>query len=599
MKHTLYRWTIVVAGMVGLLLADTLEAGHALTLDQTPKYAKGFQHFDYFSPQARVGGTLALGGLGSFDKFNPYTFKGIAPDLLATLSVETLTAASHDEPFARYGLLAEEMVVATDGLSVTYTLHPQARFSDGSAVTAADVAFSFDTLRSEQANPFYRTYWRDIQRAEVLDKQRIRFHFAHKSRELPLIAGEIPVLSQAFFKERDFRNASLVPLGSGPYGVESYDLGKTIRYKRRSDYWGWQLPTRRGQYNFEQIVVKYFKDPVVMLEAFKAGEFDFMAVNNSKEWARDYQGDKFSSGQVVKESLPHRNSAGMQGFLFNIRRPLLQDIRVRQAITLAFDFEWSNQNLFYGQYTRSSSYFSNSEMAATAAPSPEELTLLEKWRPHLSEAVFQPPVVPPSTSQSASPRQNQRQAAQLLQQAGWKMGADGVLVDAKGARLELEAMLVQPAFERIMAPFAANLKKVGILLNYRTVDESLYQRRLDQFDYDMVVHTFAQSQSPGSEQRDFWHSSSATVAGSQNLIGIQDPVVDFLVERIAYADNRHELITACRALDRVLLAGHYLVPNFHIPYHRIAYWNRFDRPAQPPLYYSPNEWLMGWWLKGG
>ncbi|MBF0125331.1 MAG: ABC transporter substrate-binding protein, partial [Magnetococcales bacterium] len=342
---------ILVAVVCWLLASSSsLYADHAITLDQAPKYARNFQHFDYFSPQAKVGGDLTLGGLGSFDKFNPYTFKGIAPDLLAILSVETLTVASLDEPFARYGLLAGEVTVATDALSVTYSLRPEARFADGSPVTAADVVFSFDLLRSEQASPFYRTYWRDIQRAEALDERRVRFHFSHKSRELPLIAGEIPVLSQAFFKKHDFKNAGVVPLGSGPYQVESHDLGKTIRYQRRTDYWGWSLPVRRGQYNFNHITVKYFKDPVVMLEAFKAGEFDFMAVNNSKEWARDYQGDKFSSGQIIKENLPHRNSAGMQGFLFNIRRPLLQDIRVRQAITLAFDFEWSNENLFYGQY---------------------------------------------------------------------------------------------------------------------------------------------------------------------------------------------------------------------------------------------------------
>jgi microcin C transport system substrate-binding protein len=593
---------IVIAVSVGLGLgpgvSTDLMADHGISLDSTPKYPPGFTRFEYVSDKARVGGTLTLHAVGAFDKLNPFTFKGIAPEWLNTLALETLTVASLDEPFARYGLLAKEIQIAADGLSVLYVLRPEARFADGTPVMAEDVRFSFDLLRSEQAHPFYRTYWKDIQAVEVVDPHRVRFRFAVHNRELPLITGDMPVLSKAFFARNSFQDNRTVPLGSGPYRVEQHDMGKHITYRRRDDYWGANLPVRKGQFNFDRITVKYFRDPVVALEGFKAGEFDFMPVNNSKEWARDYDGERFISGQIRKEELPHQNGAGMQGFVFNLRRPVFQDVRVRRAIQLAFDFEWSNQNLFYGQYTRSNSYFSNSELAAQGVPTADEMAMLEPLRARLAPEVFQPPQPAPVTMPApASLRQNLREASRLLKEAGWQMSASGMLARPDGSSFTIEMLLISPAFERIMAPFAANLKKLGIVLNYRTVDESLYQRRLDQFDYDMVVTTFAQSQSPGNEQRDYWHSSSAGVPGSRNLIGLKDPAVDALVERIVYAKSRKELVTACRALDRVLIAGAYVVPNFHIPYHRLAYWNRFERPEKLPLYYQPNEWLLSWWAK--
>ncbi len=593
-------WTALLFFWVGWLLPATGWSAHGLSLDGQLKYPAGFTGFDYTSAKAKKGGTLTLHAIGGFDKMNPFTLKGIAPSLLGNLLFDSLMTQSLDEPFSQYGLLAKDIRVAGDGLSVTMDLHPGARFSDGSPLTAADVRFSLEMMKSKRAHPLYQSYWRDIKEAQVIDDHQVRFLFTQKNRELPLIIGELPVFSRAFFEKHPFDKGDLtVPMGSGPYTVESFKAGKSIIYKRNPDYWGRNLPVNRGLYNFDRIIITYFKDPVVALEGFKAGTFDFIFENNSKQWARDYVGEKFEQKILIKETLKHKNGAGMQGFVFNLRRPLFQDIRVRKALILAFDFEWSNRNLFHGQYTRADSFFSNSELAARGEPGAEELALLQPFRAQLDPAVFQALQPPPSTAAPNSLRGNLRQAMRLLKAAGWRVGgADRSLRNAKGEPFEIDMLLVSPAFERVMAPYAANLKKLGITLRYRTVDMTLYQRRLDSFDYDMIVSSFGQSQSPGNEQRDMWHSSSADRPGSRNYIGLKNPVVDALVEKIIYADSRQALITACRALDRVLLAGHHLVPNWYLAYHRIAYRNRFQRPEKTPLYYSPVSWLLSWWLSG-
>ncbi|MBF0370602.1 MAG: ABC transporter substrate-binding protein [Magnetococcales bacterium] len=589
--------TFFLFGLI-LLLAAPAWAGHGLSLDGQLKYPAGFAGFDYTSKEAKVGGTLTLHSIGGFDKMNPFTLKGTAPDLLNTLLFESLTTRSLDEAFSQYALLASDIAVAADGQSITYTLDSDATFSDGTPVTPEDVKFSLETLKSDKAHPAYQAYWRDILSAEVLDASRVRLHFASKNRELAMISGEFPIFSKAFFTQHAFDKGDLtVPLASGPYRVASFNPGKTIIYERNPDYWGWQRGVNRGMYNFERIVIKYFRDPVVAQEGFKAGEFDFIFENNSKQWARDYKGDKFTSGKIIKETLDHSNGVGMQGFVFNLRRPIFQDIRVRQALSLAFDFEWSNRNLFYSQYARSDSYFTNTEMAARGKPSAEELKLLEPFRKDLDPAVFEAVTPPPSTEPPASLRKNLRQAMKLLKSAGWKVGPDKVLVNGQGQRFEVETVLVSPAFERILAPYTANLKKLGVVMTYRTVDPSLYQRRVNDFDYDMIVAVFGQSQSPGNEQRNMWHSQSADVKGSQNRIGLKDPIIDALVDHIIYAKDRKALVTACRALDRVLLSGHYVVPHWYIPYHRIAYWDQFARPETKPSHFTPTDWLLAWWIE--
>ena len=589
--------------LLAVLLGVTanLPAAHAapsVALGYTPKYPSGFQHFDYVNPDAPRGGDLILSAFGNFDSFNPYQLKGIPAAGLADLVFEPLMEQSLDEPYSLYAHLAEDIEIAPDRLSVTFRLNPRARFSNGAPVTAQDVQFSFETLTGKQAHPRYRFYWADIRRAVALDARHVRFEFAKVNPELHLIAAQMPVFARAWVGDKPFDKMSTVlPIGSGPYVVESYDIGKRVSYARNPHYWAQQHNTRRGMFNFERIVFKYYKDETVRHEAFKAGEFEFLFENNSKKWARDYTGPQFDSGQIRRTELKHSNNAGMQGFVFNLRRPLFQDIRVRKAISLALDFEWSNRNLFYNQYTRCYSYFSNSELAATGLPGADEIELLAPFRRQLPRAVFTETWKPASTLPPDSLRANLRRARDLLAEAGWNL-KDGRLQNNKGERLEFEIMLVsvQKGFERIIAPFARNLAKLGIDLRYRTVDSALYQRRTDTFDFDMIVESFGQSQSPGNELVGLWHSSTADQEGANNVMGLKSPVVDALIQKVIYAPDRKHLVTATRALDRVLLHGEYVVPNWFIATHRIAYWDRFGIPARSPLYYAAESWMLrSWW----
>ncbi|MDD3618353.1 MAG: extracellular solute-binding protein [Desulfobulbaceae bacterium] len=576
-----------------------LFAAHGISIDGKVSYPEGFDHFAYVNPAAPKGGSLTLHDLGGFDKMNPFTLKGNAPYGLDSLIFETLAVPSLDEPFAEYGLIAKDIELAEDKMSVTYTLDERARFSDGSPVTVEDVAYSLKTLKSDQAHPFYQIYLQDIKEAEILDARRIRFHFQRTNRELHLIASQLPVLSRAFYAQHPFdatgsEAAMKPPVGSGPYIVADVNPGKSITYRRNPDYWAVDHPTRKGMFNFDRITVKYFKDQIVSVEAFKAGEFDFMAVNIAKQWERDLIGRHFASGSLVKKVYPHRNNAGMQGFVFNTRRPLFRDRLVRKALGLALDFEWINTTLFFGQYTRSDSYFSNSTLAAKGLPEGRELQLLEPFRDQLPPEVFTAPLRPPATDPPSSLRANLREAKELLAQAGWEV-RDSVLRNRQGDPFSFEILLVSPSFERVMAPYVKNLQKLGIQASYRTIDAALFTDRIKNFDFDMVVNVFGQSQSPGNEQRDYWHSGAADRLGSRNLAGISDPVVDSLVDEIIYAETQDELTAACRALDRVLWYGYYVVPNWYMAGWRLAYSSRLRQPAVLPHYYSPNQLLMTWW----
>ena len=585
-----------------LILTPTAFGAPSAALGYVPKYEADFSHFDYVNPEAPKRGELVLSGFGHFDSLNPFLLKGIAAGGLYGLLFETLMEQSQDEPFSMYGLLAQDIELATDKLSVIFHLNPQARFSDGSEVTAEDVKFSFDMLKSKLAHPHYRIYWNDIQQAEVIDKYSVRFHFAKINPELHLIAAQMPVFSKISVGDEPFDNIVTRPLvGSGPYLIENYSFGKYITYQRRPNYWASNLNTRRGMYNFERVTLKYYQDREVAKEALKAGEFDFMAVFHSKAWARDYVGPQFDSGELKKAELPHHNNAGMQGFVFNLRRPIFQDIRVRKAINLAFDFEWANQNLFYNQYKRCESYFSNSELASSGLPTQAEIALLkplhDQFPEDFPEAALTQAWQPVTVTPPHSLRSNLRQAKELLTEAGWEL-KNGVLQNAEGLKLEFEVMLAQKAFERILAPFARNLKKLGIELHYRTVDLALYQRRQNTFDFDMILKMFAQSQSPGNELMSMWHSTSANQEGSNNLIGLKNPVVDALIEKVIYAPDRQALLTAVHALDRVMLYGEYVVPNWYSGVHRVAYWDKFGKPDNLPLYYQIADWiLMTWWQK--
>jgi microcin C transport system substrate-binding protein len=573
-------------------------AASAMGMGYEPKYPPDFDHFDYVNPDALKGGDLVLNGLGTFDSLNPYLLKGISADGLGELVFESLLEKSLDEPFTMYGLLADDFELAEDGLSVTFHINPKARFSSGKPVTAADVKFSFDTLMSKAAHPQYRVYYADVKSAEVLDRLTVRFNFRNRNRELHMIVGEIPVFSPDWVGDSAFDKLDDVkPIASGPYIVDSYDRGKYIRYTRNPDYWAKDLPVRRGMYNFDRITYKYYKDSTIALEAFKAGEFDFFFENYSKRWARSHVGLRYDSGEIIKTELPHQNNAGMQGFAMNLRREKFQDVRVRKALDLAYDFEWANDHLFYNQYVRCDSYFSNSELASSGLPQGKELELLDGFRTQLPPELFTTVWKPPKTTPPDSLRANLRKARDLLTQAGWRV-RDGVLKNDKDETFTIDVLLAQKGFDRIFAPYAHNLEKLGIDMNYRTVDDSLYKRRIDNFDFDMVVVSLPESVSPGNELKNMFHSESASMKGSRNLSGIASPVVDALVDRVIESEDRAQLVTATRALDRVLLFGEYLVPNWYIDKHRIAYSRKLKRPETVPLYYEPMTWLLkAWWLE--
>ncbi|MCW9032136.1 MAG: extracellular solute-binding protein [Gammaproteobacteria bacterium] len=581
-----------------ILLNQFVVASPSIGLGYTPKYPDNFQYFDYVNPDAPKGGKIILPGFGNFDSFNPYILKGVSVDGLSELVFETLMVQSADEPYSLYGHIAHDIKLAKNKRAVTFKLNPQARFSDGSPILAQDVKVSFDTIKSEKGHPSYRFYWADIQQAVIVNKRTIRFDFVRVNPELHLIAAQIPVFSHKWVNGESFDKLSRKkPIGSGPYTIGKYSLGKNITYMRDPNYWAKNLPTRRGMFNFDEIIYKYYKDSTVMLEALKAGEFDYTLVNHSKQWARDYVGEKFDSKQIIKEELKHKNNAGMQGFVFNTRRPLFKDKRVRRALTLAFDFSWSNSMLFYNQYTRCDSYFSNSELASKGLPEGKELELLNRYRSELPSEVFTKVWLPPSTENKGDLRNNLITAAALLKEAGWFV-KEGVLHNKEGKRFEFDVLLAQKGFERILAPYAYNLRKLGIILHYRTVDVSLYIRRNRTFDFDLMVASYPQSQSPGNELYNLWHSSSANEEGSRNLIGINNKVVDKLIEHVVFAKNREELIVAARALDRVLLHQEYLIPNWYIAVHRIAYWDKFTYPKKLPLYFSADNWVLStWWNK--
>lgn len=596
MTHALRALFIHISSIALLGVASLALAGpkHAQTLyDEPPKYPANFKHFDYVNPDAPKGGTLRQAGFGGFDSLNPFINKGVPADDIGMI-YDTLTRHGLDEPFTEYGLLAEKIEKAPDNAWVRFYLRPEARFHDGQPVTAEDVKFSFDTLMSKGA-PMYRGYYADVEKVEVESPQRVRFVFKQAgNRELPLIVGQLPVLPKHWWAERDFSKGNLdVPLGSGPYKVADVQAGRSIRYERVKDWWGKDLPVNRGFYNFDTLEIDYYRDNTVALEALKAGQFYYWLETSAKNWATAYNTPAVANGQLIKEEIANHNPTGMQGFIFNTRRPLFTDRRVREALGLLFDYEWANRQLFNGAYTRTRSYFDNSELASVGLPSADELKLLEPLRVQIPPQVFTDEYHPPVTDGSGIIREQQRRAYQLLQEAGWRVDGDQML-DSTGKPVSFEFLLAQTEFERVLLPFKRNLADLGIELVIRRVDVSQYINRLRSRDFDLIVGGFGQSNSPGNEQREYWHSSSADNPGSRNFIGLKDPAVDSLVEGLINADSRQSLITHTRALDRVLLWGHYVVPNWHIKTWRVAYWNRFEHPEISPKY---DIGLHTWWAR--
>src|SRR5579864_752848 len=582
---------------IALLAAPVAaEPRHGLSLFGELKYPPGFKHFDYVNPDAPKGGTVKFASFGTFDTLNAFQLKGNAADGLGYL-FDTLMSPAEDEPSSEYGLVAESADIAPDKASVVYTLRPEARFNDGSKITPEDVIWTFDTLKAK-GHPRYRLYYADVLKAEKVGDRAVKFTFRNgDNRELASIVGELPVLPKAYWAGRDFEKTTLdPPLGSGPYKIQDFEQGRSITYERVKDYWAKDLPVNRGRFNFDTIRFDYYRDPSIAIEAFKAGQYDIRRENIAKNWATAYDSPALDAGLFKKEEIPNKLPQGMQGFGFNTRpNHPFQDPRVREALTDLFDFEWSNKNLFYGAYTRSRSYFSNSEFAATGMPSAEELKLLEPWKGQIPDKAFGPAYEPPKTDGSGNVRNNMRTALKLLEAAGWSL-KDGKLVNAKtGEPFTFEFLLdqAQSDFERVILPFGQNLKRIGIDMGVRLVDPSQYENRMKKFDYDMTVVAFGESLSPGNEQRDYWGSQSADEEGGSNILGIKSKAVDALVDQIVSAPDRDALVTRVHALDRVLTWGNYVVTNWHITYFRVASWDKFARPKIAPPYALA---LDTWWF---
>ncbi len=584
-------------------------AGHAYAQFGDIKYPADFASFDYVNPQAPKGGEISLvppTRLSNFDKYNPFTLKGSAPPSLNGFVFETLLTGTLDEPTTAYGLLAQDISVAPDRLSVVFTLNPKARFHNGDPVLALDVKHSFDKLTSKESAPQYRTIFGEIKGVTVLAERKVRFDFKRVNAELPLIAGSLPVFSRQWGVENGVAkplDKIIVdtPIGSGPYKIGKVNFGKDISYERDPNYWAKDLNVRVGMFNFDRVTYKIYKDSTAQLEAFKAGEFDYIQAFIAREWARAYAGRAFDKGLLIKKELQHGNAGDFQGFLFNTRREKFSDVRVRQAIALAMDYEWLNRQLFYNAYTRVRGYFVGSDFEAKGKPGPEELALLEPLRGQLPPEVFSQDVPqPPFTSQDPQSgqtlRDNLRKARDLLAAAGWTY-RDGALRNARGEVFSIEFLDSSGSMGRVVTPYAKNLEKLGIRVNYKVIDFAILQKRMDVFDFEMISNRIVGSESPGTELLERFGSKAAVTEGSSNVIGIQSPAVDALLDQIISSHTRPELVARVRALDRVLRHGHYAVPHWYSGIHRVAYRaGRFEQAKITPRYYQPENWITStWW----
>lgn len=569
--------------------ADIAEHHHAVSLIGTPKYPADFQHFDYVNPDAPKGGLVRMADVGSFDSLNPILYKGEAAAGLG-LIYESLMSDSLEEPSTSYGLIAEWASYPPDFSSVTFKLRDGARWHDGTPITPEDVIYSLDV--NKQANPRMGLYYKNVSKAEATGPNQVTFTFDVKgNRELPMIMGQLTIVPKHYWTGKDkdgnqrdpLKTTLEPPLGSGPYRIKQVNPGRSISYERVPDYWGKDLPLNRGQWNFDELRFDYYRDDTVAFESFKAGGLDFHTESSAKNWATAYDFAAVRDGYVKRQEVTVERAQPMQSFAFNLRRPQFQDRRVRQAFNLAFDFEWANKNLFFGQYSRVGSYFEGTELAAPKAlPQGRELDILNEVKDQVPPEVFTAVHENPVNNSPDDFRNHLRQAVGLLKDAGYEI-KDGKLVNSKtGEPLKVEFLLVSPLFERIVQPYIANLNRLGIQASIRMVDSAQYTRRLDGFDYDIIVASFAQSNSPGNEQRDFWGSEAAGRDGSQNLIGIKDKAIDTLVDRVIFAKDRAELVAATNALDRVLLWNDYVVPQWYSGKARIAYWDKFGQPATLP-----------------
>ena len=588
-----------------MLLSPSVWAAHAYAQFGDIKYPEGFSHFSYVNPVAPKGGEIVMvspSRASSFDKYNPFTLKGTAPPGLGSLMLETLLTGNSDEPTTAYGLLAEDVSVAKDKLSVTFRLNPLARFHNGDPVLAMDVKYSFDRITSKEAAPQFRTYFSEVASVVVVSEREIRFNFKRANAELPLIVGSMSVFSHKWGADKPLdKIITDVPIGSGPYKLGQVDFGKDIQYVRDNNYWAKNLNVRKGMFNFDRVSYRIYKDTTAQFEGFKAGEFDYIQAFVAREWARGYKGKLFDNGTLIKRELQHGNAGDFQGFMFNTRLPKFKDARVRQAIGLAMDYEWMNRQLFYQAYTRVRGYFVGSDFEAKDLPDTDELNLLEPMRDKLDPAIFTQAVpLPPVTSldpvSGHTLRDHLRLARDLLTQAGWTY-RDGALRNTKGEAFTIEFLDNSGSMGRVVTPYAKNLEKLGFKVVYKVVDFAVLQKRMDVFDFELISNRIGGSEAPGTELLERFGSKSADTEGSSNIIGVKDPAVDALLDKVVAAQTRGQLVAACKALDRVLRHGHYSVPHWYGSVHRVS-WRagRFEQPNITPRFYQPESWIQStWW----
>lgn len=596
-RMRVFLWTLLMA------CASPAWAAQAYGMWDEPRYAAGFDHFAYVNPQAPKGGELRLVSnlrYSTFDKYNPFTIKGSAPAYLGELMFDTLLTGSLDESGVGYGLLSEDVAVAPDRLSATFRLRAQARFHNGDPVLAQDVKYTYDTLMGPYTSPAYKTLLRDVAGLDIVDARTVRFRFKAPNRELPLTVGGLPIFSHRWGEGKRFDQVVTdVPIGSGPYKIGPVVYGKDITYVRDPGYWARDLNVRKGTANFDRITVRIYKDNTARLEALKAGNFDLMRFFSARDWARGIGGKRFESGELVKGEFAHHQPTGFQSFVLNTRRPFLQDARVREALGLAYDFEWMNRQLFYNSYQRVNGLFGNTQCQAEGEPGPGEQALLARWRGQIPDAAFGPMTVPPRTDGDHSLRDNLRRAQDLLKQAGWTV-RDGLLRNAQGQPLVLEYLDSSESNARAVVPWGRNLARLGITLNYRAVDFALYLQRLSKFEFDITTIAYPGTNSPGQEFADIFGSAAADVEDSGNYVGAKSPAIDDLIERMVTAHSKNELVDACRALDRVVTHSHYLIPQYAATTHRMVYNDRrLQRPAGAMPPYAPGEaWaIWTWWAR--
>ncbi|QEI12714.1 ABC transporter substrate-binding protein [Cellvibrio japonicus] len=586
-----------------MITGPTYLAAHGFAQFGNPKYPSGFSHFEYVNPDAPKGGVLNLSNTGansSFDKFNPFSLKGRPAPGLMELIFETLTVYSLDERNTQYGLLADDIDVAGDFTWVIFRLNSQARFSNGDPVTAEDVKYSYDTLSSPAASPIFAAYFSEIKRVEIIDPLKVRFVFSRPGRDLPFVAGSLPVFSPKWGLTENGERVPFAqlrnepPIATGPYRIERAIESRGITYARNPDYWGKDIPVRRGTLNFDQVVYKLYKDRDTQVSALRAGQYDFFMEHQMRYWCCQYIGHRFDTGELIKEKVPHQNPPAMVGHGFNLRHERFQNPKVREALNYALDFEWVNQKIFDNHFGRVYSYFATTPLAASGLPSKAELAILAPWRNQLDPAVFGPMVELPSTKPPSSLRKNLLHALKLFGEAGWYY-RDNALRNDQGEPFVIEVSGARGA-NMLMDPYYLNLGKIGIEVKRRQSDPATGRKLMQEFKFDFAPIGLREARMPGAELWRKFNSADADVQGSENILGVKSPVIDALILKLMDAQSYEEMETTARALDRVLMHGHYIQPWRYLTHHHIIYHKRLQRPATLPLYFNANEWVIStWW----